>query len=310
MTTTASPAQPMSLRDWTLLLTLSLVWGGSYFFNEVALRELPPFTLVIARVAIAALVLLAVCRACRVRLPSAPGIWGAFVIMGVLNNVLPFSLIVWGQTQIASGVASILNATTPLFAVLAAHVLIGNERLTPARLAGVLAGIAGVAVMIGAEAVRELGAMVLAQLACVAGALSYALGGIFGRRFHRLGVAPLATATGQVVVSSVLMLPLMLLVDRPWTLPAPGLATIGALLGVAVISTAFAYVIYFRILASAGATNLLLVTFLIPVSAILLGIGVLGEVLAPRHVAGMVLIALGLAAIDGRAWRYARSRAA
>lgn len=310
MTATALPASPMSLRDWTLLLTLSLVWGGSFFFNEVALRELPPFTLVIARVAIAALVLLAVCRACRVRLPSTPGIWGQLAIMGVLNNVLPFSLIVWGQTQIASGVASILNATTPLFAVLAAHVLTGDERLTPGRLAGVLAGFAGVAVMIGTDAVRELGGTVLAQLACVAGALCYALAGIFGRRFHRLGVAPLATATGQVVMSSVLMLPLMLLVDRPWTLPAPGLATLGALVGVAVISTAFAYVIYFRILANAGATNLLLVTFLIPVSAILLGIGVLGEVLALRHVAGMALIALGLGAIDGRAWRYARSRAA
>jgi drug/metabolite transporter (DMT)-like permease len=288
----------MGPREWLLLVVLSLLWGGSFFFAEVALAELPPMTVVLARIGLAALALNLLVLASGQRLPRSPRLWGAFLVMGALNNLLPFSLIVWGQTQIASGLAAILNATTPLFTVVLAHVLTHDERLTPARLAGVVAGLAGVVLMIGPAALGGAGVGALAQLACLAAALSYALAGIFGRRFH--GQPPLITATGQVSAGALMVLPLALLADQPWTLPAPGAMTVAALAGLALLSTALAYVIYFRILAAAGATNLLLVTFLIPISALLLGTWLLGEAVMPRQLGGMTLIGLGLAAIDGR----------
>ena len=299
--------RPMTPLEWAMLLALATVWGGSFFFNGIAVRALPVLTVVVSRVALAAILLLGLLRLRGEPLPSDRRVWTAFFGMGLLNNAIPFSLIAWGQTHIASGVASILNAATPLFTVVLAHVLTSDERMTGGRLAGVAIGFAGVAVMIGTDALGDLGVHLAAQLMCLAAALSYAFAGIYGRRFHAMGVPPLATATGQVVASSLILLPLVLIVDRPWTLPPPSLATLGALVGVAAISTALAYVLYFRILATAGATNLLLVTFLIPVSAILLGTLFLGEVLLPRHLAGMALIGAGLAAIDGRPWRAAMS---
>ena len=305
---TPSSQHVMRPVEWLLLVTLSVLWGGSFFFAEVALAELPPLTVVLARVGLAAFALLLIVLASGQRLPRSPRLWGAFLVMGALNNLIPFSLIVWGQTQIASGFASILNATTPLFTVVLAHLLTRDERLTPGRLAGVLAGLAGVAVMIGPQALAGPDRPVLAQVAVLGAALSYALAGIFGRRFR--DTPPLVTALGQVSGSALMTLPLALLVDRPWALPLPGLATMGALIGIALLSTALAYVIYFRILAAAGATNLLLVTFLIPVSALLLGTLVLGEHLTAGQLAGMALIGLGLAAIDGRprAWVASRRR--
>jgi drug/metabolite transporter (DMT)-like permease len=254
--------------------------------------------------------LLTVLRVLGQGMPRAPGIWVAFFGMGLLNNVVPFVLIVWGQHRIASGLASILNATTPLFTVLVAHVLTADERLTSLKVAGVTVGFVGAAIMIGPDALNGLGGAVTAELACLAAAVTYAFAGIFGRRFRRLGVAPLATAAGQVCASTVLLLPLMLVVDRPWNIAPPHLATWGAVLGVGLISTALAYVLYFRILAVAGATNLLLVTFLIPVSAILLGAAVLGETLLARHFVGMALIGAGLAFIDGRLPRLLLQRSA
>nr|WP_206453560.1 DMT family transporter [Aurantimonas marina] len=297
----------MTLGEWGMLLTLSVLWGGSFFFTEVAVKELPPFTIVVTRVGLASVILFAALRLLGVKMPREPRVWAAFLVMGFINNAVPFSLFVWGQTQIAAGLAAILNATTPLFTVLVAHVLTDDEKLTGKRLAGVVAGLGGVAVMIGPAALEGLGAAVLAQLACLAAALSYAVAGIFGRRFKRMGVAPLATATGQVTASTLLLIPLALVVDRPWTLSMPGLPTIGGILGVAALSTALAYVIYFRILATAGATNLLLVTFLIPGSAIVLGALVLGERLDSRHFLGMGLIGLGLVAIDGRLLKFLQS---
>lgn len=299
--------RPMTRREWAMLLALATVWGGSFFFNAVALRELPVLTVVVARVALAALVLAAILRLRGERMPRDRQAWTAFLGMGLLNNAIPFALIVWGQQHIASGAAAILNAATPLFTVLLAHLLTRDERLTPARLAGVLVGFAGVAVMVGTDALRDLGVHVAAELACLAAAISYAFAGIYGRRFRAMGIAPMATATGQVVASSLMLLPLALLVDRPWTLPAPGPGALAALAALAVISTALAYVLYFRILASAGATNLLLVTFLVPVGAILLGTLCLGEPLLARQIAGMALIGAGLAAIDGRLWPAIRA---
>jgi len=261
---------------------------------------------VVARVAIAAVVLYSLLRLTGRSMPTDRRAWAAFFGMGLLNNAIPFSLIVWGQQHIASGVASILNASAPLFTVFLAHLLTDDEKLSGGRLAGVVVGFVGVAVMIGLDGAQALGAPVLAQLACLAAAFSYGLAGIFGRRFHAMGIAPMATATGQVTASSILLLPMMLFVDRPWQLPAPGTQAIAAVLGLALLSTALAYILFFRILATVGATNVLLVTFLIPVSAILLGIAFLDETLQARHLAGMALIGAGLAAIDGRSWRALR----
>ncbi len=307
MTSTPHLNRTLTRVEWTMLLALSVLWGGSFFFNGIAVRELPVFTVVVLRVALAALALWAVLGLTGAAMPSSASVWAAFFAMGFLNNVAPFTLIVWGQSHIASGVASILNATTPLFTVLVAQICTRDEKLTGLRLTGILSGVGGVAVMIGGGAWATLGTELPAQLAVLAAAFSYALAGVFGRRFNAMGVAPMATATGQVTASSLLLIPAMLWIDRPWMLATPSAAAIAALIGVALLSTALAYVLYFRILATAGATNLLLVTFLIPVSAILLGVLVLGETLRAEHLIGMALIGLGLAAIDGRLWRRRRA---
>jgi drug/metabolite transporter (DMT)-like permease len=279
---------------------LSIIWGGSFFFIGVAVKGLPPFTIVGLRVGIAALALHVIVRATHLRMPFTREAWVAFFGMGFLNNLLPFCLIVWGQTRIASGLASILNATTPLFAIIVTHLLTEDEKMTPNRLGGVLIGLSGVVMIIGTDALKGMGADVLAQFAVLGAAICYSLAGVFGRRFRRLGVSPLITATGQVSASTVMLLPLAILADRPWQLPVPGIEIWGAIIGLALISTAFAYIIFFRVLASAGVTNIMLVTFLIPVSAILLGVTFLGEHLQVKHLVGMGLIGLGLAAIDGR----------
>ncbi len=303
---TVAAARAMTAREWGLLFGLSILWGGSFFFIGVAVKALPPLTIVSTRVVLAALALHLLMRLVGASLPRSRDAWAAFFGMGLLNNVVPFLLIVWGQGHIASGIASVLNATTPLFAVVLAHFLTADERMSGARVAGVVAGLAGVAVMIGATGFGTLGVGVLSQLAVLAAALSYASAGIFGRRFRAMAITPLASATGQVTASSVLLLPVMLAVDRPWALPWPGMGAIGAVVALALLSTALAYIVYFRILATAGATNLTLVTFLIPVTAVPLGVLVLGETLLVRHGAGMALIALGLAAVDGRVWRLVR----
>ncbi|MBK1658861.1 DMT family transporter [Paracraurococcus ruber] len=299
----------MGRREWAMLLALAILWGGSFFFNGVAVRELPPLTLVWLRVAVAATALLLALRLLRIAMPTDRRAWAAFLGMGLLNNVIPFSLIVWGQHHIASGLASILNATTPLFTVLVAHLLTRDERLTAAKAAGVAVGFAGAVGMLGPAALGGLGKDGLAQLACLAAACVYAFAGIYGRRFRRMGVAPMATAAGQISASTLMLLPAVLLIEQPSALAMPSGATWLAVLGLGLLSTAVAYWLYFAILAAAGATNLLLVTFLIPVSAILLGALVLGEILLPRHVMGMALVGIGLACIDGRlarrflAWR-------
>lgn len=297
---TSAVDRRMGAREWVLLLALSVLWGGSFFFVGVAVTELPTFSIVALRVGVAAMALLLFLRIAGIAIPAGGAAWRAFFAIGLLNNVVPFTLIVWGQSHIASGLASILNATTPLFTVLVAHWLTADEKLSGARLAGIATGFAGVAVMIGPTALEDVGADLLAELACLGAALSYAFAGVYGRRFRRLGFAPMQTAFGQVAASSAVLVPVAVLADQPWALPMPGPETWAAVLALAVLSTALAYGLYFRILAQAGATNVLLVTFLVPVSAILLGAIVLGERLQPRHFAGMALIGAGLAAIDGR----------
>jgi drug/metabolite transporter (DMT)-like permease len=300
-------AGTMGALEWALLIPLSVLWGGAFFFAEVALEEVRPLSLVFARVGLAAGALVLAVYATGQRMPANVALWAAFFVMGALNNLIPFNLIFWGQTRITGGLAAILNATTPLFTVVLAHFLTRDEKMTPHRLGGVLLGLIGVIVMIGPAVMHELGLQLLAQFAVLGAALSYALAGIFGRRFR--DVPPLVSAAGQVTATTVMMLPVVLLLEGAWSVPMLGLRTWSAILGLALLSTALAYLIYFRILASAGATNLLLVTFLIPVSAIVLGAGLLGERLEPQHFGGMALIGLGLAAIDGRPLRLLRPRA-
>ena len=279
---------------------MSILWGGSFLFVGVAVRELPPFTIVLLRVGLAALALHTAIHLMGIALPKEWRVWRAFCCMGFLNNVIPFTLIVWAQGHIASGVASIFNATTPLFAVVVAHYWTIDEKMTSARLAGVLVGFAGVAVMMGEAALHSFGMDAAAQIAMLAAALFYAFSGVYGRRFKAMGVEPLSTAAGMLTAASVMLVPAVLIVDQPWIMTTPGASTILAVLGLALLATALAFIIYFRILATAGATNLLLVTFLIPMSAIMLGITFLDERLGPEHVVGMASIGLGLAAIDGR----------
>ncbi len=299
-------APAMGAAEWTTLVILSILWSGSFFFYKVLVTALPPFTVVLGRVAIAAVALNLVLLVYREQMPREPRLWVAFAVMGVLNNVIPFTLFAFAETRISSGLASILNATTPVFAVLAAHALT-NEKLTLSRGCGVIFGFAGVAVMIGTNAFSGLGGgNIVAEAACLAAALSYAFAGLFGRRFR--GIAPLKVASGQLTASAIILVPLAAVVDAPWTLAAPGAGVWLALAGIALLSTALAYILYFRLLATAGATNLLLVTFLLPISALALGAAVLGEAVTPQALAGMALIGAGLVAIDGRAFKAFRAK--
>jgi drug/metabolite transporter (DMT)-like permease len=301
--------QTMTATEWVMLAALSVVWGGSFFFFKILVGELPVLTIVMVRVAAAAILLLAIVYVTGKSMPSSREVWVAFAVMGVFNNIVPFGLIIWGESQIQSGLASILNATSPLFSVVLAHFLTREERITPNRIAGVLIGLAGLAVLIGPKALGGLNLTSLAQLAVIAAAISYAWVAIYARRFKVLGISPLVTATGQLVASAIVVTPLALWIDHPWTLAhAPSAAAWLAMAGLVILSTVLAYIVYFRILASAGATNALLVTFLVPVSALLLGSAFLKERFALTDFVGLLLIGCGLAAIDGRILRAAKQR--
>jgi drug/metabolite transporter (DMT)-like permease len=291
--------------EWALLILLSVLWGASFLFVAVQVTELSPVTIVTLRVMISSLLLALVLVVMGVRLPRDSLSWRDFVIMGFLNNVVPFTLIAYGQSHNASALASILNATAPLFTVIVAHLVTSDEKMTAARIAGVLVGFAGVVVMIGASALADIGGELLPELACLMAALGYASSAVFARRFSRRGIPPMAIATGQMTTASLVMLPFWLVIEQPWTLPVPSMPVIAAILALAMLSTVLAYILYYRILATAGSVNLMLVTFLIPVTGILLGALVLGEQLAPRHFLGMAAIAIGLACIDGRLVRRA-----
>lgn len=301
-TMTSSINTTMGTREWAMLITLSVLWGGSFFFVGVAVTDLPPLTIVTLRVGIAAITLWCIVLVMGLRPPKSLEVWAAFLGMGLLNNVIPFALIVWGQTQIASGLASILNAATPIFTVVVASMLLPDERATPLKIVGVMIGFIGVVMMIGLPAIDGDNSL-LAQVAIIAATLSYAFAGVYGRRFKAMAVNPIITAAGQVTASALVLAPIALAVEGPPDITEINTGTWGAIFGLAVLSTAVAYVLYFKILASAGATNLLLVTLLVPVSAILLGSLLLNETLEVVHFVGMALIALGLSAIDGRLWR-------
>lgn len=294
----ARTAPSISLRDWSLIVLLGAIWGGSFFFARVAVAEMHPLVLVMFRVALAAAALqiwLAV------RGPSfrfSLSLAGSFLVMGVINNVIPFSLIFAGQTQLGAGIASVLNATTPFWTAILANLMTADEKLSWHKTVGILLGIAGTAVMVGPGVVAGLGGPIWAKFALIGAGISYAFAFIFARRFK--AVPPPLVATGQLTASSIVMIPLVLIVQGPAGLFAASASVWSAVLALALVSTAFAYILYFRIIASAGATNASLVTLVVPVSAILLGAVFLGERLETFEIGGMVLIAAGLLTIDGR----------
>lgn len=297
----------MTARVWFLLIFLSLLWGGSFFFIGVAVREVPVATLAGARVTFASVFLLAALFLSGLRPPRDLATWRSFFIIGLLNSVIPFYLIVWAQTQIGSGLAAILNAFTPISTAIVAHVFTTDEKLTPPRLVGVLLGFGGVAVMLGPDLIQGLDAHLLPPFAVLLATVSYGFAAVYGRRFSRLKMPPMMAASGQILAASMMLVPLALVLDRPWQLALPSGTVIAAVLAMAMFSTALAYVVFFRVLAQAG-SNANLVTLLVPVSAILLGALFLGERLGPRHFAGMAIIAAGLIAIDGRLFRYLQHR--
>ena len=289
----------MTLRNWLLLLTLSTVWGGSFFFFEVALQTLPPFTVVFGRVSMAAAALLTVARLTGAKMPFSRLIAGRYLLLGLISNALPFSFIAWGQTQIPSGLASIINAMTPIWAVLVGVLIQSHDRLTLNKGIGVLLGFAGVAVLMGPDLLQKLDPYSLGQLSVLAATICYGFAVHYGRRFGE--TSALVNAAYMLTAATVWLMPVAMIVEQPWTLN-PGISGWTALLGLSLLCTAFAYLLYFRILASAGATNMSLVTFIVPVSAISLGALFLDERLGSTAFAGMAILFAGLAVIDGRLW--------
>ncbi|MDG1008532.1 MAG: DMT family transporter [Amylibacter sp.] len=289
----------MDLLEWTMLIALALVWAGTFFFAAIAVVEIPPLTIAFLRVSGAALVLLLALYLMGILMPREGSVWAAFFGMGLFNNAIPFSLIFWAQTELTSGVASILNATMPVFTVIAAHLLTKDEKMTKMRFLGVVLGFLGIVVLIGSP----ISGSIWAHLAILAAGISYALASIFGKRFAQMGVKPMATATGQVICSAIILLPFALILERPWTNASPSFHVIQAMIAMISLSTAFAYFLYFRILSTAGATNVALVTLLIPPFAVLLGILFLNETLTLQQLTGMFIITAGLVSIDGRVAR-------
>ncbi|MGV8938826.1 MAG: DMT family transporter [Allorhizobium sp.] len=288
----------MTPSTWALLMLLGLIWGGSFFFGRVAVAYLPPFTLVFLRLSLAALALHLYLRGRFGLYAVLRSHWRQFLVLGLINNAIPHALIFFGQTEIGAGLAAILNATTPIWTVLIANQLTGDEKLTTNKLAGCLIGLAGTVLLVGPSAFAVTSVPFWAVLLPILAAISYGFAAIYGKRFKTLP-APV-TATGQLTASSLIVLPAAIFIDQPWHQAMPPLSAIAAVLALALISTAFAYILYFRIMALAGATNTSLVTLLVPPSAILLGVLFLGERFQLADIGGMVLIGAGLVVLDGR----------
>lgn len=300
-------APRMTAREWGLLILLSFLWGGAFFASAVALKEVSHNALAFSRVAIAAVVLGGLGLAMRLPFPRTARMWGSYAVLALFSTALPFTLLYWAQTHIASGLAAILNAMTPIFTLLVAHVFTIDERLDARRLLGVVASVAGVGVIVGPSAIHFDGDVV-AELAVLGAGCCYAVASVYSRRFR--GEPPVVSCFAQMTFGSVFLLPVMLATGPALHVPALSLPVVGAILSLGVFSTAFAFVMFFYILRTAGATNAVLVTLLVPVSAILLGVVVLGETIAPRQFAGLSLIALGLLINDGRPVEAARARLA
>jgi len=296
----------LSPRAWAELLLLGLIWGGSFLAIRTALDEIGPLTSVLFRTGLAALVLWPLVLWRGLPVPTDPRIWASLLLMGILNNVIPFSLMAWGQVFIPSGLTSIFNATTAIFGVVVAAAVFADERLTLRKGLGVLLGFAGAVTAIGPAALLRLDLTALPQVAVVAGTLSYAFAGAWARK--RLGgLSPMVAAVGMLTGSTLVMGPLTLWAEGVPTLVLAA-STWAGILYYAVVATALAYLLYYRVLAMAGAGNLMLVTLLIPPVAIVLGAWVRAEVLAPTAYAGLGMLAVGLLVLDGRPLSWLRAR--
>ena len=284
--------------EWAALLALSVIWGGSYLFMKIAVVSLPVFFIVFSRVILGALTLGAILIVMRQGLPKKLEHWRSFFGMGLLNNAIPMSLIVFGTQSISAGLASIINALTPLFTILIAHGLTSDETLTPNKIIGVIIGFVGVIILIGPGLLFQPDIGVIGEIACVGAALSYASANVFGRRFTQMGLKPLQIAFGQTSSASVILLPIALLVDKPWTLAVPPSPVIASVFALGMLCTGIAYLLFFRVLTKSGAVAIALVTLMIPPSAITLGALVLGETLSLQQALGMVTIAIGLTAVN------------
>ena len=297
----------MTSSEWIMLIGLSIIWGGSFFFIALSGKELPPFTIVFLRVALASLILWPTLILSGKKFPRDKEIWKMFFAIGFINNVIPFSLITWGQHHISSGLASILNATTPFFTLLLAYFLAREERISRNRFVGLVIGFFGVILIVGLDFIEDGSVNTLAQFAVLAAAFLYGLSIVYGRKFNSMGINPIIASTGQLTASTIVLFPIVLLVESPWALPFPSSATWFAMFGLGAFSTALAFILYYKVLATAGPVNISLVTFLIPVSSIVLGALFLNERLEIKHFAGMVIIWLGLTIIDGRIFRFLKS---
>jgi len=293
----------MDPRDWFWLVGLSVLFGTSFVFNSVILREVPPLTLAFMRVALAALMLTPVLWIQGIAFPKGLSGWSPFVVVAFVNNVVPFSLIVMGQTFIPGGLASILNATTPLFTVVVMAAA-GEEKLYARRIVGVLVGLVGVIILRGGLNAGAGNGQGIGILCGLAAAFSFGLAALLARRYLA-GSPPLASTSFQFMASSVMLAAVAGYSDRPWQNPVPGAVTWLAMIGLAGLSTALAYIVFFRILRRSGGTNVSLATLLIPVTAILLGWLVLGEHIAFREIIGALVIGSALLVIDGRALKFA-----
>ncbi len=288
-------------RSWALLVVLAVLWSLSFVFIKVSAAAIPVLTLVLIRVGLAALVLHAVVIASARRYPTGAAILTRYGLMGLFNNVLPGALIVYATARIGAGAASILNATAPIFTLVIAHFATADEKIDAAKLTGIVLGLGGVAAMAGPQALEGLTADLVAVAAMLLATFCYGLSAILGRTFARID--PTVSATMQLTASTLMLLPVVLLLDRPWALPMPDLEVILAAIALALVSTALAYVIFFELIAKAGGTNAILVTLLIPVGGVFFAWLLLDETMTVGETAGMVLIGLGLLIIDGRLLR-------
>jgi drug/metabolite transporter (DMT)-like permease len=296
----------MSAQYWGLLVFLSFLWGGSFFLTSVALKEITPFTLVFVRLTIADIALFSVIIAIGARIPKDLPTWGQFLVLGMFGSALPFSLIFWGMLKVSGGLASILTSMTPLSTIIIAHFFTADEKLTWWRFWGVMIGVGGVVVIVGPSVLNDGGSDIAAQLAILGASVCYGIAGVYGKRFF--GMPPVVVAFGQVASAAILTLPMVLMFEHPFSQTIPSATAIASVVALALFSSALAFIVFFRILMRVGATNVVLVTLLIPVTAIFLGAVILGEKLLLRHFAGLAVIICGLLIVDGRIIDYFRRR--
>ncbi|MEE8500087.1 MAG: DMT family transporter [Kiloniellales bacterium] len=293
--------------DYLLLLLLSAIWGSSFLFIKLAVAAIPPMTLVAGRLGLAALALLLFLAATGRRLPRDWGIWRGFLVVAAIGNVVPFFLINWGEVTVDSSLAAILLATTPLATIVLAHAFTPDERLTPLKGLGVMVGFGGIVVLVGPDALAGFGREAVSQLAIVGAACCYAVTGVFVRRSRLIELPAAVTATGVLVTAAVIAVPLALVIDRPWELPAPSTGALLALGVLALLCTSAAFLILFRLLATTGATFVSLLNYLAPVFGVSWGALLLGEPLHLEVLGALALILLGLVLTQARGRQLAET---